>query len=68
MYLQVSVWLSLSPACSKNVFSLARVKREREDYLGNNQLYGFSQRFGKSLVKSYQFCTGSSKNRGKTKF
>lgn len=66
MYLQVSVWISFSPACSKNIFSLAHVKREREDYLGNNKLDGFPQRFEKSLVKSYQCKIGRSKNRGKT--
>lgn len=60
MCLQVSVWISLSPACSKNVFSFALVRREREDYLGNNQPYGFPQRSGKTLVKSYQCKIGSS--------
>lgn len=39
MCLQVSIWMALSPACSEDLFSLAQVEGEREDYFDNNQLF-----------------------------
>lgn len=49
MYLQVSVWISFSPACRNGIFSLAYVSIEGEDCLGTNQLFSFLQRLGKNL-------------------
>lgn len=49
MYLQVSVWISFSPACRNGIFSLAYVSIEGEDCLGTNQLFSFLQKLGKNL-------------------